>query len=113
MPPEMTHHRASSNEFNTPARAVFTAAGGGAGACSARIEVTAARGAHLKTCRDALVPLLQQLPGVELAPAKGGMYAFFSWTVSTIRWCWPSGWWRRPGSGWRRGMLLRRKRKDG
>ena len=33
--------------------------------------------AHLKSCRDTLVPLLQGLPGVELTPAKGGMYAFF------------------------------------
>jgi aspartate/methionine/tyrosine aminotransferase len=33
--------------------------------------------AHLKQCRDTLVPLLQALPGVELAPARGGMYAFF------------------------------------
>jgi aspartate/methionine/tyrosine aminotransferase len=33
--------------------------------------------AHLKTCRDTLVPLLQAVPGVQLAPAKGGMYAFF------------------------------------
>jgi aspartate/methionine/tyrosine aminotransferase len=33
--------------------------------------------AHLKACRDALVPQLQAVPGVQLAPAKGGMYAFF------------------------------------
>ena len=33
--------------------------------------------AHLQQCRDTLVPLLQALPGVELAPARGGMYAFF------------------------------------
>jgi aspartate/methionine/tyrosine aminotransferase len=32
---------------------------------------------HLKTCRDTLVPMLQAVPGVQLAPAKGGMYAFF------------------------------------
>jgi aspartate/methionine/tyrosine aminotransferase len=33
--------------------------------------------AHLKACRDTLVPLLQAMPGVQVAPAKGGMYAFF------------------------------------
>jgi aspartate/methionine/tyrosine aminotransferase len=33
--------------------------------------------AHLKLCRDTLVPLLQALPGVQVAPARGGMYAFF------------------------------------
>ena len=33
--------------------------------------------AHLKACRDTLVPLLQGVPGVQVAPAKGGMYAFF------------------------------------
>src|SRR6478609_8349610 len=33
--------------------------------------------AHLKQCRDTLVPLLQRVPGVKVAPAKGGMYAFF------------------------------------
>jgi aspartate/methionine/tyrosine aminotransferase len=40
-------------------------------------EVTPRIVAHLKTCRDTLVPLLQGLPGVELTPARGGMYAFF------------------------------------
>jgi aspartate/methionine/tyrosine aminotransferase len=33
--------------------------------------------AHLKLCRDTLVPLLAAVPGVQVAPAKGGMYAFF------------------------------------
>ena len=33
--------------------------------------------AHLKQCRDTLVPLLTQVPGVSVAPARGGMYAFF------------------------------------
>ena len=33
--------------------------------------------AHLKACRDTLVPLLQAVPGVQVTPAKGGMYAFF------------------------------------
>ena len=32
---------------------------------------------HLRTCRDTLVPLLAALPGVSVAPPRGGMYAFF------------------------------------
>ena len=32
--------------------------------------------AHLKTCRDTLVPLLQAVPGVKTSAAPGGMYAF-------------------------------------
>jgi aspartate/methionine/tyrosine aminotransferase len=32
---------------------------------------------HLKACRDTLVPLLQAVPGVQVAAARGGMYAFF------------------------------------
>ena len=31
----------------------------------------------LLNARDRLVPLLQALPEVQLAPARGGMYAFF------------------------------------
>jgi aspartate/methionine/tyrosine aminotransferase len=33
--------------------------------------------AHLKACRDTLVPLLQALPGVQVQSPAGGMYAFF------------------------------------
>ena len=40
-------------------------------------EVTPRVVAHLKTCRDTLVPLLQALPQVQVQAAKGGMYAFF------------------------------------
>ena len=32
--------------------------------------------AHLRQCRDTLVPLLQALPGVTTSAAPGGMYAF-------------------------------------
>ena len=37
--------------------------------------------AHLKLCRDTLVPLLQALPGVQVAVPPGGMYAFFKLPV--------------------------------
>jgi aspartate/methionine/tyrosine aminotransferase len=40
-------------------------------------EITPRVVAHLKACRDTLVPLLAELPGVQVAPARGGMYAFF------------------------------------
>ncbi len=33
--------------------------------------------AHLKLCRDTLVPQLQALPRVKVQAAPGGMYAFF------------------------------------
>ncbi|HNN32735.1 MAG TPA: aminotransferase class I/II-fold pyridoxal phosphate-dependent enzyme, partial [Ottowia sp.] len=32
--------------------------------------------AHLRHCRDTLVPLLQAVPGVQVGRAPGGMYAF-------------------------------------
>jgi aspartate/methionine/tyrosine aminotransferase len=42
-----------------------------------RDAITPAIVAHLKTCRDTLVPLLAAVPGVEVASPRGGMYAFF------------------------------------
>ena len=32
---------------------------------------------HLRNCRDTLVPLLADVPGVSVATPRGGMYAFF------------------------------------
>ncbi len=63
-------------EFNTSCPSVFTQRG--AQAALARIdEVTPRVVAHLKACRDTLVPRLQALAPVRLAAARGGMYAFF------------------------------------
>lgn len=76
MPPAMTHHMGKLIEFNTSCASVFTQRAA-IEAIRRTAEVTPRVVAHLKTCRDTLVPLLQALPGVELAPAKGGMYAFF------------------------------------
>lgn len=76
MPPAMTHHMGKLIEFNTSCASVFTQRAA-IEAIRRTAEVTPRVVAHLKTCRDTLVPLLQGLPGVELAPAKGGMYAFF------------------------------------
>jgi aspartate/methionine/tyrosine aminotransferase len=76
MPASMTHHMGKLIEFNTSCASVFTQRAA-VEAVRRTDEVTPRVVAHLKSCRDTLVPLLQALPGVELAPAKGGMYAFF------------------------------------
>ena len=76
MPPSMTHHMGKLVEFNTSCASVFTQRAGIV-ALQRTADVTPRVVAHLKACRDTLVPLLQALPGVEVASAKGGMYAFF------------------------------------
>jgi aspartate/methionine/tyrosine aminotransferase len=76
MPPAMTHHMGKLIEFNTSCASVFTQRAA-TEAIRRTAEVTPRVVSHLKACRDTLVPLLQGLPGVELAPSKGGMYAFF------------------------------------
>jgi aspartate/methionine/tyrosine aminotransferase len=76
MPATMTHGMGKLIEFNTSCASVFTQRAA-IEAIRRTDEVTPRVVAHLKACRDTLVPLLQGLPGVELASAKGGMYAFF------------------------------------
>ena len=76
MPPSMTHHVGKLVEFNTSCAPVFVQRAAIV-ALQRTAEVTPRVVAHLKQCRDTLVPLLRALPGVELAPARGGMYAFF------------------------------------
>jgi aspartate/methionine/tyrosine aminotransferase len=76
MPPSLTPHMGKLIEFNTSCASVFTQRAAMV-ALRRTEEVTPRVVAHLKACRDALVPLLQALPRVELAAAKGGMYAFF------------------------------------
>ncbi|MES2532073.1 MAG: pyridoxal phosphate-dependent aminotransferase [Pseudomonadota bacterium] len=63
-------------EFNTSCASVFTQRAGVA-ALAHVDEITPRVVAHLKSCRDVLVPLLAEVPGVRVVPAKGGMYAFF------------------------------------
>ena len=63
-------------EFNTSCASVFTQRAALA-ALVHRDEITPAIVAHLKTCRDTLVPLLAAIPGVQVAEPRGGMYAFF------------------------------------
>lgn len=76
MPAAMTHNMGKLIEFNTSCASIFTQRAAQV-AIERTSEVTPRVVAHLKSCRDALVPKLQALPGVELSPAKGGMYAFF------------------------------------
>jgi aspartate/methionine/tyrosine aminotransferase len=76
MPAAMTHHMGKLIEFNTSCASVFTQRAGVI-ALQNTADITPKVVAHLKACRDTLVPLLQAVPGVQLAPAKGGMYAFF------------------------------------
>jgi aspartate/methionine/tyrosine aminotransferase len=76
MPTAMTHDMGKLIEFNTSCASVFTQRAALA-AMERTDEVTPRVVAHLKTCRDTLVPLLQALPQVRVEAAKGGMYAFF------------------------------------
>jgi aspartate/methionine/tyrosine aminotransferase len=76
MPAAMTPHIGKLVEFNTSCAPVFVQRAGLV-ALERTADITPRVVAHLKTCRDTLVPLLQAVPGVQLAPAKGGMYAFF------------------------------------
>jgi len=76
MPAAMTPHMGKLVEFNTSCAPVFVQRAGVV-AIERTADITPRVVAHLKTCRDTLVPLLQAVPGVQLAPARGGMYAFF------------------------------------
>ncbi len=76
MPPAMTHHVGKLIEFNTSCASVFTQRAGIV-ALERTADVTPRVVAHLKTCRDTLIPLLAALPGVQVAAPQGGMYAFF------------------------------------
>ena len=76
LPAAYTTHMGKLIEFNTSCSPVFIQRAGVV-ALQRTDEVTPQVVAHLKNCRDTLVPLLQGVPGVELAAAPGGMYAFF------------------------------------
>ena len=76
MPADMTPQISKLIEFNTSCASVFTQRAGIA-ALQHTDAITPSVVAHLKLCRDTLIPLLQAVPGVQVAPARGGMYAFF------------------------------------
>jgi len=76
MPPGLLDAMGKLIEFNTSCAPVFVQRAA-TQALARADEVTPALVAHLKTCRDTLVPALQALPGIEVASPLGGMYAFF------------------------------------
>ena len=76
LPPALVDGMGKLIEFNTSCASVFTQRAAIAAIAHAD-EITPRVVAHLKSCRDVLVPLLEQVPGVNVVPAKGGMYAFF------------------------------------
>ena len=76
LPPTLTHAVGKLIEFNTSCAPVFSQRAAVL-ALQRGDEVTPALVAHLRLCRDTLVPLLKALPGVTLAEPQGGMYAFF------------------------------------
>ena len=76
MPQAMTPQIGKLLEFNTSCAPVFVQRAAQV-ALERTDEVTPRIVAHMRLCRDTLVPLLQAVPGVALTPADGGMYAFF------------------------------------
>jgi aspartate/methionine/tyrosine aminotransferase len=76
MPPAMTAQIGKLLEYNTSCSPVFIQKAGLV-AIQRTLDITPRIVAHLKTCRDTLLPLLAAVPGVQVAPTKGGMYAFF------------------------------------
>jgi len=77
LPAALTAAMGKLIEFNTSCAPVFVQRGATV-ALQRGAEVTPALVAHLKTCRDTLVPLLRVVPGVTVAEPLGGMYAFFT-----------------------------------
>ncbi|MGC3983469.1 MAG: pyridoxal phosphate-dependent aminotransferase [Pseudorhodoferax sp.] len=76
MPATLTQAMGKLIEFNTSCASVFTQRAALV-ALERRSEVTPPVVAHLRQCRDTLVPLLAAMPQVRVAAAQGGMYAFF------------------------------------
>lgn len=75
MPPDMAAQMGKVIEFNTSCAPVFVQRGALA-ALRHVAEITPRIVAHMRACRDALVPALQALPAVHTSSAPGGMYAF-------------------------------------
>jgi aspartate/methionine/tyrosine aminotransferase len=63
-------------EFNTSCAPVF-AQRAALAALEHNQQITPPLVAHLRACRDSLVSLLQDIPGVQAAAAPAGMYVFF------------------------------------
>ena len=76
MPKGMSAQVGKLIEFNTSCSPVFIQKAA-ALALQRTAEVTPHIVSHLHACRDRLVGLLQNVPGVKVSAAPGGMYAFF------------------------------------
>lgn len=76
LPPQLTPAVGKLLEFNTSCSPVFVQRAGQVALAQAE-QITPGVVAHLRRCRDTLVPLLESLPGVQVAPAPAGLYAFF------------------------------------
>ena len=76
LPASLTHAVGKLIEFNTSCAPVFVQRAATV-ALQRGDEVTPGLVKHLQLCRDTLVPLLREIPGVQLAEPRGGMYAFF------------------------------------
>ena len=76
LPASLTHDMGKLIEFNTSCASVFTQRAAVV-ALQRAGEVTPRVVAQLKAGRDTLLPLLQAVPGVQVATPAGGMYAFF------------------------------------
>ncbi|WP_225784988.1 pyridoxal phosphate-dependent aminotransferase [Xenophilus sp. Marseille-Q4582] len=76
LPPGLVDAMGKLIEFNTSCTSVFTQRAGLAALAQAH-EITPRVVAHLRRCRDTLVPLLAALPSVQVQSPPGGMYAFF------------------------------------
>ena len=76
MPPSALPQLGKLIEFNTSCAPVFIQRAGLV-AIERTADITPHVVAHLKNCRDTLIPLLQAVPGVQARASHGGMYAFF------------------------------------
>ncbi|MEZ5707239.1 MAG: pyridoxal phosphate-dependent aminotransferase [Burkholderiaceae bacterium] len=76
LPASLTPSLSKLIEYNTSCAPVFIQRAA-LQAMAHQAEITPRLVAHLKDCRDTLLPRLQALPGVQVAVPRGGMYAFF------------------------------------
>ena len=76
LPQALTHAVGKLIEFNTSCAPVFVQRAATV-ALQRGDEVTPGLVRHLQVCRDTLIPLLRELPDVQVVLPRGGMYAFF------------------------------------
>ena len=76
LPPALTDTLGKLIEFNTSCAPVF-AQRAALAALEHSAQITPPLVAHLRTCRDTLVRLLNDIPGMQAAAAPAGMYVFF------------------------------------